>query len=84
MPSWLAQILKCCVQFTDNPCEANCISHTGNFHADDVFCHVFFGKWLEKAIIFRSPQDLPDESMRNPNAYIYDIGYGALVHHQQD
>lgn len=83
IPTSIAHILECNLTFTNNPKEANCVSHGGNFHADDVFCNIFFGKFLPQAIIYRCGQEIPKEVNRNCT-YIYDIGYGELDHHQKN
>lgn len=83
MFSWLSPYLKCNLEFTSDAMKANCITHGGRFHADETFCNVFFGKYLEKAIIYRSQQLLPVKGEYNPDAIIYDFGYGELDHHQR-
>ena len=79
----LSDILNCNVRFTENPEEANCVTHGGNFHADETFCNVFFGKLLEEAIVFRSNQVLPEKETLKPDVFIYDTGMGTLDHHQK-
>lgn len=81
--SFLSEILTCNVKFTENPEEANCVTHGGNFHADETFCNVFFGKFLKEAIVFRSGQNLPEKEVLKPDVFIYDTGFGNLDHHQK-
>jgi len=83
MPSRPLQLPVCNIRYTENPSESNCATHGGPSHADDIFCDVFFGKYLDEAVIYRHNQNLPEEILRNPNAYIYDIGHGELDHHQK-
>lgn len=74
----LRYLLQCHIAFTNDPARATIITHGGNFHADDIFCNVFFGKFLDNAILYRSGRDLPQTS-----AIVYDIGFGELDHHQK-
>lgn len=71
------------IRFTDVPEEANVITHSGNFHADDIFSLVLLLKILGNLVIFRSDSMLSEAHKFNPSAIIFDIGYGAFDHHQK-
>ena len=62
--------------------EANCITHNGTMHADEVFATAFLDLYLGDVRVFRtssvSSEDLDDD------IFIYDIGRGKYDHHQQD
>lgn len=66
------------IKITKNIEEANCITHSGTFHCDEVFSTVLFSKILPKVIVCRTPEV---EQVRD-NQYVYDIGGGELDHHQ--
>ena len=66
------------IKITKNTEEANCITHSGTFHCDEVFSTVLFSKILPEVIVCRTPEV---EQVRD-NQYVYDIGGGELDHHQ--
>ena len=66
------------IKITKNIEEANCITHSGIFHCDEVFSTVLFSKILPEVIVCRTPEV---EQVRD-NQYVYDIGGGELDHHQ--
>lgn len=66
------------IKITKNIEEANCITHSGTFHCDEVFSTVLFSKILPEVIVCRTPEV---EQVRD-NQYVYDIGGGELDHHQ--
>lgn len=72
------------IRFTTVPEEANAITHSGNFHADDIFSIVFLEKILGDIVVFRSETNLLKENNFKPDAIIFDIGYGKFDHHQKD
>ncbi len=61
--------------------EANCITHGGTMHADDVFATAFLEIYLKSVKVFRTnnvnAKDYPDK-------LIYDIGRGKFDHHSED
>ena len=64
-----------------NPLEANCITHSGTMHADEVFATAFLELYLKEVKVYRTPSllnNIPHE------AIIYDIGRGEFDHHQID
>lgn len=66
------------IQITKNVEQANCITHSGKFHCDEVFATIIMSKFLEEVILCR----VQDISNIKTNQYIYDIGKGELDHHQ--
>ncbi len=64
-----------------NPLEANCITHSGTMHADEVFATAFLELYLKEVKVYRTPS-LPDNIPHE--AIIYDIGRGEFDHHQID
>jgi len=62
--------------------EANCITHSGTMHADEVFATAFLDFYLGNVKVFRTTSI--DFDKINPNALIYDIGRGEFDHHQLD
>ena len=61
--------------------KADYITHSGTFHADEVFSTAFFLLLKEKIKLYRineiDPRKYPDKT-------IYDIGHGKWDHHQID
>lgn len=66
------------IEITKNIKEANCITHNGTFHTDEVFSTILFSKILPNVVVCRT-SDLEDA---NESQYIYDVGGGELDHHQ--
>ena len=62
--------------------EANCITHAGTMHADEVFATAFLDLYLGDVNVFRTnfidTEDISDDVL------IYDIGRGKFDHHQID
>ena len=58
---------------------ANCITHNGTMHADEVFATAFLDLYLGNVNVFRTNQ-VPEEH----NALVYDIGRGEFDHHGED
>ena len=71
------------IRFTLKPEEANAITHAGNFHADDIFGMIVLEKLLGDLVVFRTQTGMPEKERYNPNAIIFDIGYGQFDHHQK-
>ena len=67
------------IKLTKNIEEANCITHSGTFHADDVFASIILSKIKSEIIIYRAQEyrDKPKEGV-----IVYDIGGGSFDHHQ--
>lgn len=68
------------VRIVNNINEANCITHSGTMHADEVFATAFLDLYLEDIKVFRTNK--VDDY--NGDALIYDIGRGKYDHHQLD
>lgn len=69
------------LRITKNVEEANLITHSSKFHADDVFATAFLSKIIDNPIVCRV--NCVDEKIPN-NAIVYDIGFGKFDHHQKD
>lgn len=67
------------IKITKNINEANCITHSGAFHADEIFATLILSKIIPEIIIIRVPE-LKEEV--NENIIVYDIGGGKFDHHQ--
>lgn len=68
------------IQLTNKFDQANCVTHSGSFHIDDVMSTIFLSKIIEKVILIRVP------SIENKNLkdkIVYDIGLGEFDHHQK-
>ena len=72
------------IRFTNKPEEANAITHAGNFHADDIFSIILLEKILGNVIIFRTQSEICDRKRFQPNAIIFDVGFGRYDHHQKN
>lgn len=69
------------IRLTNNIDEANCITHSGKFHVDDVISTVFISKIIDEVILLR----LPNVNNKNlDNKFVYDIGLGEFDHHQKN
>lgn len=62
--------------------EANCITHSGTMHADEVFATAFLELYLGNISVFRTPQI--DGNTVPEGVLVYDIGRGKYDHHQLD
>lgn len=60
------------IKLTDNLNEANCITHSGRFHIDDVMATVFLSKIKSNIILCRVDSINSDENIQNK--IVYDIG----------
>ena len=66
------------IKITKNIEEANCITHNGTFHCDEVFSTIMFSKLLPEVVVCRTS----DLEKAREDQYIYDVGGGELDHHQ--
>lgn len=60
--------------------QANCITHSGIFHSDEVMATVLLGKILPEVKVcrtFKVPEDVAEDVI------VYDIGGGIYDHHQR-
>lgn len=62
--------------------EANCITHSGTMHADEVFSTAFLELYLKDIKVFRT-SNIDGQEIKE-DALIYDIGRGKFDHHQND
>lgn len=69
------------IRLTDNIEEANCVTHSGKFHVDDVISTVFISKIIDEVILLRLP-NVNDKNL--DNKFVYDIGLGEFDHHQKN
>ena len=59
--------------------DANCITHSGTMHADEIFATAFLELYKDNIKLFRT-----NNPTGNDKAIIYDIGKGKFDHHQID
>ena len=59
---------------------ANCITHSGTMHADEVFSTAFLDMYLGDVKVFRT--NSIDKTKVQENTIIYDVGRGTFDHHQ--
>ena len=69
------------VRVTENLKDANCITHSGTFHADEIFATLILSIIKEDIVVYRTSE--VDDKMRETNCIIYDVGRGELDHHQK-
>lgn len=67
------------IKLTKNINEANCITHSGTFHADEIFATLILSKIIQKITLIRV-QEVREKP--NENVLVYDIGAGKYDHHQ--
>lgn len=72
------------IRVSFKPEEANVVTHSGNFHADDIFSLVLMEKIFGSLTVFRSNTIYFDANNFNPDTIIFDIGYGKFDHHQKE
>lgn len=70
------------ISFVKNIEEANCITHSGTMHADDVFATAFLELYLGEIKLFRTSSVNFDEI--DSHALVYDVGRREFDHHQVD
>ena len=69
------------MEIVTNIYEANCITHSGTMHADEIFSTAFLDLYLNDVKVHRTtniPSDIKEDVL------IYDIGRGIYDHHQED
>ena len=67
------------IKLVKNLAVANCVTHSGTFHADEVFATCFLSKVLDEVRLIRL-NDVKDVEGK----LIYDIGWKEFDHHQED
>lgn len=68
------------VRVVNNINEANCVTHSGTMHADEVFATAFLDLYLEDVRVYRASRIEEDVT----DKLVYDIGRGKFDHHQLD
>ncbi len=68
------------LKITKNLNEANLVTHSTNFHPDDVFSTMFMSKITENPVVCRTN----NPTNAKENAIIYDVGFGKFDHHGVD
>ena len=67
------------IRLTKSIEDANCITHAGTFHADEIFATIILSEIMDNIVLIR----LPEVNEKDyPNKMIYDIGGGKFDHHQ--
>lgn len=61
---------------------ANCITHSGTMHADEVFSTAFLDMYLGDVKVYRT--NYINYNKVQDNTLIYDVGRGKYDHHQPD
>lgn len=69
------------MELVENIYEADCVTHSGTMHADEIFSTAFLDLYLGDIKVFRTPS-VPNDL--NENVLVYDIGRGKYDHHQED
>lgn len=69
------------LKITKNISEANLITHSSKFHADDVFSTAFMSLIIDNPVVCRVNSVNDDVS---DDVLVYDIGFGKFDHHQKD
>ena len=59
------------IQLTKEIEKANCITHSGKFHVDDVISTIFLSKIIDKVILSRVSSV---EEKNKKNKIVYDVG----------
>ena len=67
------------IKITKNIEEANCITHSGTFHADEIFATLILSEIMPEIVLIRLPEV---REVPNKDVLIYDIGGGKFDHHQ--
>lgn len=62
--------------------DANCVTHSGTFHADEVFASAFLELYLGDISVYRTNN--VDFSKVTDTMLVYDVGRGKFDHHQND
>ena len=70
------------VKVVHNIEEANCITHSGTMHADEVFATAFLDLYLKDVSVYRTKS--VDSTKISSDVLVYDIGRGRYDHHQED
>lgn len=66
------------LEIVDNEFDANFITHSGTFHADEVMATVILLNKHDNIKLYRTSK------VNNDKAFCYDVGFGIFDHHQAD
>lgn len=69
------------IELTDRYDEANCVTHSGCFHVDDIISTIFLSKIIKNMILIRIPST---QNINLKGKLVYDIGFGEFDHHQKE
>lgn len=67
------------IKLTKSIQDANCITHAGTFHADEIFATIILSEIMDQIVLIRLPEVKESDY---PEKMIYDIGGGKFDHHQ--
>ena len=70
------------IKVVNNIKNANCITHSGTMHADEVFATAFLEMYLGNVSVYRT-SSIDIDTLPN-DVLVYDIGRGKFDHHQLD
>ena len=70
------------IKVVNNISDADCITHSGTMHADEVFATAFLEMYLGDIKVFRT--NIVDLKKTKKDVIVYDVGRGKFDHHQQD
>ena len=70
------------IKLIQDAAAAECITHAGTFHADEVFATAFLDLYKKDVVLTRVTEI--DNTKVRKDAIIYDIGRGKFDHHQAD
>lgn len=70
------------IELVTNIKEANCITHSGTMHADEIFATAFLDLYLKDIKVCRTLEVNINDF--DESVLIYDIGRGKFDHHQPD
>ena len=71
----------CMIKLVNTLKEANAVTHSGSFHADDIFSTIFLAQ-LKPIYLYRMKEFLSAEDYQNK--IVFDIGRGEFDHHGID
>ena len=66
------------LEIVKNETDANFITHSGTFHADEVMATVILLNKFDGIKLYRTSK------VENTNAFVYDVGFGKFDHHGAD
>ncbi len=69
------------IKLTNELDRANCVTHSGKFHVDEVISTIFLSKIIDRVVLMRVATT---ENKILKDKIVYDIGYGEFDHHQKN